>query len=158
MSDAEPRNLYVDANAFVEMFEKHSTASALLRTLFVDIDSSVLRRHTSELTLSELLVKPMKDGNTELVDLYSGFVRTSELLEVVPVDRHILYAAAATRAENGAIRLPDAIHIATAVEQKCDWFVTGDKRIRVSSQTDKPFLILDPFSPDFSTFLGQFAA
>jgi predicted nucleic acid-binding protein len=157
MSDAEPRNLYVDANAFVEMFEKHSTTSALLRTLFVDIEPSVLRRHTSELTLPELLVKPMKDRNAELVDLYSGFVRTSELLEVVPVDRQILVAAAAIRAENGTIRLPDAIHIATAVEQNCEWFVTGDKRIRVLPQADKPLLILDPFSPNFTTFLGQLA-
>lgn len=158
MNDAVPQSVYFDANAFVEMFEKDSSIAALIRTLIVDVEPIVLQRHTSELTLAELLVKPMSDRNDPLVQLYTGFVQTSDLLNVAPISRKVLCTAAMTRADDGAIRLPDAIHIATALEQECGWFVTGDKRLRLSPQAKKPFQIIDPYSPDFPDFVNRFAS
>jgi predicted nucleic acid-binding protein len=101
----------------------------LLRELFRQIQDGQLRAVTSELTLPEVLVKPLADGKTEVCTAYAAAVQDSEGLEVVPVTRDVLVEAAGIRAKTG-IRLPDAIHIATAIVSGCQSFLTNDKSIR----------------------------
>jgi predicted nucleic acid-binding protein len=158
MNESPPERAYIDANAFVEIFEKNSDVSTRLRRLFMGAESSVLVRLTSELTLAEILVKPMKERNAKLVELYTGFLQSGPLLEVVPIDRQVLYTAAMTRAEDGGTKLPDAIHIAIALERECHWFVTGDKEIRLSPRAINPFQIVDPFAPEFEKFVQKFGS
>ncbi|NJL08409.1 MAG: PIN domain-containing protein [Methylacidiphilales bacterium] len=152
-----PCRAYVDTNAFIEMFERHDTAAAgHLVTFFVEVSPERLVRYTSEFTLAELWVRPAKMRDEELIDRYDGFVRSGPLIEVIPVDRGVLYSAALTRAEHPGTKLPDAIHIATALRQGCDVFVTGDKEIRLAESVKKPFVVVDPFQPDFANFVVQF--
>jgi predicted nucleic acid-binding protein len=158
MNDRNPERAYIDANVFVEMFEKNSNVSAQLRRLFVHVEETALSRFTSELTLAELLVKPMKDRNAKLVEPYTGFMQSGPMMEVVSIDRQMLYTAAMTRAEDGSTKLPDAIHVATALERECHWFVTGDRAIKSSPRAITPFQIIDPFASDFEQFLEKFGA
>ena len=51
-------------------------------------------------------------------------------MTVVPVTRDILRDAAHVRGELG-MKLPDAIHVATARERECKVFITNDKGIRL---------------------------
>lgn len=48
----------------------------------------------------------------------------------MPVDRSILVAAARLRAQL-TLRLPDAIHVATALAADCELFVSNDRRVRL---------------------------
>jgi predicted nucleic acid-binding protein len=47
---------------------------------------------------------------------------------VIPIDRSILVDAAHYRARLG-IKLPDAIHVATAVAAGCEIFLSNDRKI-----------------------------
>lgn len=47
---------------------------------------------------------------------------------MAPVSRDVLLAAARLRAEIG-LKLPDAIHVATAQLTGCDQFLTNDARV-----------------------------
>ena len=100
----------------------------LLIDLFKLIQEGQLRAVTSELTLAEVLVKPLADGKTEICTAYTAAVQDSASLEVMPVTREVLVEAAGIRAKAG-VRLPDAIHIATAVLSGCRSFLTNDKSI-----------------------------
>lgn len=119
-------DVYLDANIFIYAVEGLVPVAASLTTLFTRFDSGQLRAVTSELTLAEVLVKPLRDGNAALRDTYARMLRTSRSLTMIPVSRSILAQAAALRAAS-SVKLPDAIHAATALEQKCSTFLTNDR-------------------------------
>ena len=65
-----PPKIYLDANIFIYALEDASGVGVKLRTLFPRFDSGELHAVTSELTLAEVLVKPIRDGNSAIVDTY----------------------------------------------------------------------------------------
>src|ERR1043165_4059637 len=71
---------------------------------------------TSELTLSELVVKPLELQRADLIQVYDNWMITNPYLEVVPISRDVLFKAALLRAKNKSLKLPDAIHLTTAQE------------------------------------------
>jgi predicted nucleic acid-binding protein len=100
-----------------------------LTQLFKLIDTGSLRAVTSELTLAETLVKPMSNKNLSLQKAYQSALQTSPGLDVRPITRDILISAAQLRADL-SVRLPDAIHIATAQAARCKTFLTNDKPLK----------------------------
>ena len=121
--------VYLDTNVFVYALEGFERFEAFFGELFKEIQDGRIKAVTSELTLAEVLVKPLADGKTEVCTAYAAAVQDSEGLEVVPVTRDVLVEAAGIRAKTGA-RLPDAIHIATAMASGCQSFLTNDRSIR----------------------------
>jgi len=59
--------------------------------------------------------------------------RLAGFLQVVPVSREILVSAAQTRSQNLCLKLPDAIHFATAKDRGCQVFLTNDRRLKTYS-------------------------
>ena len=121
-------SLYLDTNVFVYACEGFPEFADILRELFEAIDAGNITAVTSELTLAELLVKPFMDGDTHRQEVYRDTIRNSDLLSVHPVSRDILIEAARLRSIS-PLRLPDAIHVATACSAGCNAFLTNDRRI-----------------------------
>jgi predicted nucleic acid-binding protein len=111
---------------FVEKIEPYLTASL---PLWQAVDSGRLRVAISELGLLETLVKPLRDGDSALADLYRQLLLEATDVECVPLRRDILESAARLRASTG-LRTPDAIHAATAMAAGCALFVTNDRVFR----------------------------
>lgn len=109
----KPYRLYLDTNIFIYALEGFPEYVDEIKRLFDAIDHKVFKGVTSELTLSEVLVKPSIDQNHELKAVYLEAIRTSDVLEVVPISREVLIEAANLRAFT-RMKLPDAIHAATA--------------------------------------------
>lgn len=63
--------IYLDTNIFILAFENDSKISTALANL-LSIGDHTRRFATSELTLSELLVKPYRDENDSAIDRYEG--------------------------------------------------------------------------------------
>ena len=80
---------------------------------------------TSELTVLEVLVRPLRLGDTSLVDRYEGFFRQPNV-RLISVSLDILRAAARLRATVTKLRTPDAIHAASALHVPVGLFVTND--------------------------------
>jgi predicted nucleic acid-binding protein len=133
------KTVYLDTNIFIYALEGFTEYRPVLTTLFAAVENKQLTIATSELTLAECLVKPCKDNNNKLKELYSSFIQTSYFLTVLPVDRECLIKSAELRAEIG-VKLPDAIHIASAIEYECEVFLTNDKAIKVSDTLELVFL------------------
>jgi len=72
-------------------------------------------------------VKPKRDRNQKLEEVYRQFLLPTESFRNCAVSREILEAAAGIRADS-ALKLPDAIHFASAIDQDCDSFLTNDER------------------------------
>ncbi|MFG1378717.1 type II toxin-antitoxin system VapC family toxin [Xanthobacter autotrophicus] len=135
-TSAEPGfRIYWDTNVFIAAFEGRGPASELLVSLLLSgWDAGVPPLVTSELTHSELLVKPYELGRLDLVQIYDNWTLSNRHIEVVPVFRGVLHDAAILRSRDKALKLPDAIHVATAVGMKCTVFLSDDQRIK--SQPD----------------------
>jgi predicted nucleic acid-binding protein len=86
-----------------------------------------------------LLVKPIKDENQEAIEQYKKHIQTSDFLKVKPVSREILINSASLRNQLG-LKLPDAIHMATAINQDCKTFVTNDQKLRVPEGMQRLYL------------------
>lgn len=120
-------SIYVDTNALIQLVEGGHEG---LSTLLAGDQSSGRRLVTSELTLAEVLVGPMQSGTTRLADIYEELLAGSALIETIAVDRPILRKSAEIRATLGG-KLPDAIHVATAVLSDCSVVLSSDRRLRV---------------------------
>lgn len=130
--------IYWDANAVVAAVEDTGAVRGALWQLIGAAASSNNVILTSELTLAEVLVKSLAmlvSGSTagEAAEIaaspHVGLLTRTRGIEMVPVDRRILLLAAYQRALTKSIKLPDAIHLATAEARGCTHFVTNDRKL-----------------------------
>jgi predicted nucleic acid-binding protein len=76
------------------------------------------------------LVQPFAIGREDIAATYADLLSASDRLAMVPVDRAVLVEAARQRAALG-LRMPDAIHVASALAAKCGVFLTNDRRLKL---------------------------
>ena len=142
-----PGVLGVDANCFIYLFEAPvSERGQLVQELFVAARTSAVV--TSVLTMAEVLVKPLRDGSEQEASDLAEAVYAIPRLEVVNVDWRIAETAARIRGATN-LKLPDAIHLATAIERGADSFLTNDARFK-RAEAFLPILILDEMVPTHS--------
>lgn len=84
-------------------------------------------RVASDLTRMECRVKPLRDGNVDLLKDYDDyFVEAAG--EIVALSTEVIDCATDIRARY-EFKTPDAIHLAAAVVSHCDIFLTNDHRL-----------------------------
>lgn len=124
-----PVRFYLDTNIFIYAVEAHPEYVETLTRLFEDIEDGVTQAVTSELSLAEALVKPLADGNAKAVRAFERALQSAGCFKVHPVSREVLREAARMRAAT-SLKLPDAIHAATAHLTHCTVFLTNDDRLK----------------------------
>jgi predicted nucleic acid-binding protein len=120
--------LYLDSNIIILAVEVGSQWTDLLRRLFEAIDRNEIHAITSEVTIAEVLAKPLALGASDVVAQYEALFVENSQLETIKIDRAILRSAAAMQGRLG-VKLIDAIHAATATEARCDFFISNDVRL-----------------------------
>lgn len=120
------RRVYLDANVFVYAVEEAAPFADALRLLFDAVRRGAVRAITSELTLAETLVVPIREGDRDRQRAFARAIRQRGGLAVMPVTRAVLVEAARLRAALPALKLPDAIHAATARLSGCGVLLTND--------------------------------
>jgi predicted nucleic acid-binding protein len=150
--------IYLDTNIFISAFEMKSEVSQSLLDLLSQ--AKVLsnpRFVTSEMTLAELLVLPLRTNDVAQITLYSVTIAPSAWLDVQPVSREILVRAAGLRASVPSRRLPDAVHLATAMSVGCTHLLTLDKGIRPQAGEILPLTVLNPDEPTLTSLIESLA-
>jgi len=119
--------VFLDSNLFIYLLEDLGPRGQRAEYIFQRLaqrNASVL---TSVLTLGELLVKPIRTGNSQLEAKYRSLV-DEPTVNVLPFDRRAGEIFARVR-QDRAIKAPDAIQLATAAAAGCDLFITNDDRL-----------------------------
>ncbi len=120
--------LYLDANVLIMLGEgKGEIADLLSQLVGQQADASFLC--TSELSLAEMLVHPYRHNDERLIDQYDNWLVSGGFMDVGPVDRSVLWYAAVLRSRYKALKLPDAIHLSTAIGFGCSHFLSADSRL-----------------------------
>ena len=120
--------VYVDANSVIYRVERVEPYWSASSEFWEALDDGRCEVATSELTLLEVLVKPLRDGSTGLASLYREVLLDSHM-NCLPVNRTILEIAASLRA-TCRLRTPDSIHAATAIHAGAALFLTNDTDFR----------------------------
>jgi predicted nucleic acid-binding protein len=90
-------------------------------------------------TLTEVLVHPLREGRRDLVRRYSDILLGSASFDTIPVSAGIAEHAAQIRATR-RLRTPDAIQLATAASAGAAVFLTND--FQLSEAADLELLVL----------------
>ena len=131
--------LYFDANVFIYAVEGSDDIAGRPRTLFELLRGNLNLAVTSELTLAEMLPKsdPIRRRNYLELILYSG------LFDLHPVTRDVLIETGDYRRIAGLSRpdaskpyasmpkLPNAIHVVTAVRAGRDGMLSFDRGLKL---------------------------
>ena len=119
----------LDTNIFIYHFEEHPAYVGFTEALFERIESGRVKAVTSALTLHEVLTGARKAGDDRLFSLYRDLIGSFPNLHLVPFDARIAEISSDLRARYD-LPTPDAIQVATALQQGAETFVTNDARLK----------------------------
>ena len=122
--------VYIDANILIYTVERVRPHVNALRAFWQWTNVQGIVVLTSELTVLESLVGPLRGNNPQLTARFRRLLFQSANLRLIPVSRAILERAAQLRAQTPALKTPDAIHAATALEAGALTFITNDTQFR----------------------------
>jgi predicted nucleic acid-binding protein len=130
--------VFWDTNLFIYLFEGYGSFSERVR----DLRRAMLARGdqllTSTLTLGEVLVKPLEQGDEELARKYEEAVAVTAL--TLPFDAKAARIYAALRADR-SLHAPDAIQLACAAAAGVDLFITNDARLHAKHVEGIHFIV-----------------
>jgi predicted nucleic acid-binding protein len=121
--------VYVDTQVVIYSVERHPVYFPLIESRWRAAQAGTLTVVSSDLTLMECMVLPLRSGNIPLRDIYDQALRGTDL-RLLPIDQTVLLEAAKIRALSSSVRTPDAIHRATAAVHRCSLLVTNDTGFR----------------------------
>ncbi|MGA0533779.1 type II toxin-antitoxin system VapC family toxin [Hansschlegelia sp. KR7-227] len=156
--------LYLDANTLIEAVEGVGSTRELLASIFGSVVTRNTELLTSELTLAETIVGPLKalrispddEAAVGFLSSYIGLFEDDAALRPIALGLPILLKAARLRARHDALKLPDAIHLATTAQSGCHVFVSGDRKLR--AQADREGITTCSLAPsDLDALLARIA-
>jgi predicted nucleic acid-binding protein len=100
-----------------------------LDPFWLAVQNGTVEAVTSEMTILESLIGPLKTGDTTILARYEQFFQRPRV-RFLPITEAILREAARLRAAVVRLRTPDAIHAATALAAGVALFVSNDFTFR----------------------------
>jgi predicted nucleic acid-binding protein len=116
--------VYIDTMTVIYTVERYPKYWPLLEPLWLTAQTGAIEIVTSELTLMEALVGPLKSRDATLTMAFEQALLGTEM-RLLPITQPILREAAQLRSTT-KLRTPDALHAATARHAGCVQFVTND--------------------------------
>jgi predicted nucleic acid-binding protein len=125
---------YLDANVFIFVLEGTAAVAERVRPLLDKLRAYPGVGITSELTLAEVLAGSDRPRDAATKRAYLDLIVWSGFIDLIPVNRSVLYESVDLRlahrqAHGKKLDLPDAIHLSTAIQRRCRYFISGDEGI-----------------------------
>ena len=149
MSDALARiqRRYTETAPLIYYVEENPTYVAKMDAIIAAIEDRPIEAVSSVITLTEVLTHPFKLGNTRLEREYRDILLHSGGFRLLTITARIAESAAALRARY-TLRTPDALHVAAAIDVRCEAFLTNDTGIK--RVTEIAVLVLDELEIDLA--------
>ena len=118
----------LDTAPLIYFIEENPVYLPLVRPFFEAVDRGEFQVVTSVLTLTEVLVHPLRRGDHRLAYEYRQILLQARQVTTVPISEAIAEEAAVLRGKHG-LRTPDASQLATAIRSGASSFLTNDTRL-----------------------------
>lgn len=136
---ARHRRIALDSNVLVYLLEAVEPWAGVARRLLDAIEEGRGAGFMSAVGLAEVLAGPARHGDLALVERYAHEIRGMTGLKILPFAPDLAGDVAIIRGMR-SIRLPDAIHLATARAAGATAFVTNDRSLRGSTKLEVVYL------------------
>jgi len=130
----------LDTSPFIYFVERNYIYVDIMREVFRRLTEGDFQAYSSVITLTEVLVQPLRQNNQNLADQYRHLLFSGVNFKLLPINPLVAEIAAKLRAKYN-LRMPDALQISTALENGCDAFLCNDKNLK--RVTELKILILD---------------
>lgn len=121
--------VFLDTAPVIYFVEESPSYSEIVSPFFHAASSGTIQAITSVVTLSEVLVVPLRNGSDALAGRYRQFLSPAGGVELYLITQQIAEEAALIRATYRRIRMPDALQMATALVVGARYFLTNDKAL-----------------------------
>ena len=112
----------LDTAPLIYFIEENPTYLEMMRLFFRALNQGEFRVITSVVTIPEVLVYPLRQGNITLAQQYRDILFNSQGLTTIEVVPNIAETAAQLRADYN-LKTPDAIQMATAINEGASFFL-----------------------------------
>lgn len=129
-----------DTAPLIYFVEANPDYDALVTEIFQRVEDGKITGVTSVISLCEVLVHPIRNNDSALKNKYLDILQNSPNFFTNSITASIAETAAELRA-NYNLRTPDALQIATAIDNGCDAFLCNDNGLK--RVTELRVLILD---------------
>lgn len=114
----------LDSNVFIAFLSQDDEFYQPALSIIKRIDTGKLQAVCSAIVYGEVVYTATKES--AIAEVGNFFDRLTHCANV-PADKKVCVKAAELRIKYPSLKLPDAIHLATAILAKADIFVTADK-------------------------------
>jgi predicted nucleic acid-binding protein len=115
----------IDTNPIIYILEG-SRLGAPFRSIFEAVDSGRIRALVTPTTVAEVVSGPLKANREALAERYRRTITQNPGWDIRDIDADIAVLAARLRLRH-ALKLPDALQLAVALEEGCSALVTHDR-------------------------------
>lgn len=130
----------IDTSPFIYFVERNPKYLPIMREIFRRITAGDFTACTSVMTVTEVLVIPFRKSEQKLAEDYKNLLFNGINFQTYSINPETAETAARIRAKHN-LRTPDALQIATALENNCQAFLCNDREL--SRVTDLRILLLD---------------
>ena len=132
----------LDTVIFIYAFERHPDFGPLAQTVFQTVEKKTCQACASVLALGEVLVGVKRAGDYDLQLRYQSAFQYFPNLALCDADFRVMDIMSDLRLKYN-LHTPDAIHLATALSQQAQAFITND--LRLKKVTELEIVVLTEF-------------
>ena len=126
LNNLSGKTVALDSAPLIYFVEATPLFAERIQPFFEALGRAEFKVLTSTLTITEALVKPIRHGQIDKIAVFKEILERH--IDIVPATTQIAELAARLRATHN-LKTPDAIQIATALDQKADFFLTNDAKL-----------------------------
>jgi predicted nucleic acid-binding protein len=139
LTKLQGKTVGLDTAPLIYFIEEHATYLEALKEFFETVDKGEVNVVTSTITLTEVLVHPLRSHNMDLAAEYREILLNSNIT-TVDISSDIAEYGALLRSQYN-LRTPDALQIATAIKSGAGSFLANDTKLPRIPNID--YLIMD---------------
>lgn len=110
------------------IFEQSPEFGEKAKGILEQVENGTFSAVASAISLTEILVKPIREGNSHLEKQYKLLFTHFPNLNIIPVDNSVAERAAYLRGTY-SLKTPDALIVASAISAGAELFITNDLRL-----------------------------
>ena len=120
------QRVYIATNVFIYFLSRHPAHFEASARVIGACSESRLFGFTGDAAVAEVMVGAYKHADPMLATRFKLFFSQRNFLTVAAHDAQT-FDAAAQLVARGGLKFIDALHVATALQSQCTYFVTNDK-------------------------------
>lgn len=127
---ARINSIFIDTAPIIYYIEAHTEFGPLAKEVVTAFQSGHLTAYSSVITLTEVLPKPIENGDEKLAKKFAEFLKYGKNLTMLEISENIAESAGNFRGRYPFLRTVDSLQISAAINAGVGAFITNDIKLK----------------------------